>query len=73
MPDDIELLDGTPLADIYGYREGWASLGEEIAREITGIMASGDVPRDSVKVEHDMKSKGRDTGPEGRERPSARH
>lgn len=45
----------------------------EIAREITGIMASGDVPRDSVKVEHDMKSKGRDTGPEGRERPSARH
>lgn len=43
---DLELMDGvrrgTPLADVFGYEPGWGELGDELAREIEGIMVAGD-------------------------------
>ena len=45
-PADIELVNGVrsgvPLADVYGYSDGWGELNEANATAITQIMASGD-------------------------------
>jgi Conserved region in glutamate synthase len=57
-PNDVEILDGDrghrPLAEVYGYQEGWGIPGPEIVREIDEYMTRYDDPPGTDEVvEHE--------------------
>ncbi|MEV7175424.1 FMN-binding glutamate synthase family protein [Kitasatospora sp. NPDC093679] len=46
--DDVEIMNGDyearTLAGVYGYKDGWGSLGPELAAEITALLTAGPNP-----------------------------
>jgi glutamate synthase domain-containing protein 2 len=53
--DDIDLMTGShgsqPLGEVYGYEPGWGGLGQELAAEITALMAPGGSRTESRSIE----------------------
>ena len=57
-PNDVEILDGDrghrPLAEVYGYQDGWGVPGPEIVREIDMYMSRyDDAPGVDEVVQHE--------------------
>ena len=54
-PDDVDILSGDyearSLRETYGYRDGWGSLGDRLAREVTELMAPGGSRPETSSIE----------------------